>query len=245
MATLSTSEETIEVGGLPVEVVRKDIRNVHLAVYPPDGHVRIAVPLHVGDDAARLAVVDKLAWVHRQREAFARQPRQSAREFVTGESHYVWGRRVRLNVAEDDARPRVVRTGPARLELRVRPGTPAASRQSLLREWYRGELKAAVGPMVEAWEPRLGVRVGSWQVRQMRTRWGSCAPRTGRILVNLELAKKPREALEFIVVHEMVHLIERTHSGRFRALMDRYLPDWRRRREVLNRTPLAHEDWAY
>lgn len=235
----------MEVRGVAVDVVRKDIRNVHLAVYPPDGRVRLAVPRRVSDEAARLAVVDRWGWVLRQREAFARQPRQSAREMVTGESHYVWGRRVRLSITEDDARPRVVRTGPAKLELRVRPGTPTALRQSILKEWYRRELKAVVGPMVEAWEPRLSVRVGSWQVRQMRTRWGSCAPRTGRILVNLELAKKPREALEFIVVHEMVHLIERTHSDRFRALMDRYLPDWRRRREILNRTPLAHEDWAY
>ena len=239
------SRDTIEVGGLAVEVVRKDIRNVHLAVYPPDGHVRIAVPLHIGDEAARLAVVDKLAWVHRQRAAFARQPRQSVREVVTGESHYVWGRRVRLDVIESTAAPAVRRLGPTRLELRVRPETGGDPRRALLREWYRRELKAAVGPLVASWEPRLGVRVGAWQVRRMRTRWGSCSPETDRITLNLELAKKPRECLEFIVVHEMVHLIERTHSDRFQALMDRHLPDWRRRREVLNRLPLVHEDWTY
>ena len=243
---MSTSpRETLEVGGLAVELVRKDIRNVHLAVYPPDGHVRIAVPLHVGDDAARLAVVDKLAWVRRQRDAFARQPRLSTREVVTGESHYVWGRRVRLNVVEADAPPAVRRLGPTRLELRVRPGTGGEPRRRLLQEWYRGELKAAVEPLVASWEPRLGVQLGSWQVRRMRTRWGSCSPTTGRVLINLELAKKPPECLEFIVVHEMVHLMERTHSDRFRRLMDRHLPDWRRRREALNRLPLAHEDWAY
>lgn len=239
------SHETVEVGGLTVELVRKDIGNVHLAVYPPDGHVRIAVPLHVGDDAARLAVVDKLAWVHRQRQAFARQPRQSAREMVTGESHYVWGRRVRLDVVESDSAPAVRRLGPTRLELRVRPETGGEARRTLLQEWYRRELKAAVEPLVASWEPRLGVRVSAWQVRRMRTRWGSCSPSTGRVVVNLELAKKPRECLELIVVHEMVHLIERTHSDRFRKLMDRYLPDWRRRREILNRLPLAHEGWTY
>lgn len=242
-----TGEERhkVEVGGIAIEVVRKDIRNVHLAVYPPDGRVRIAVPLRVSDDAARLAVVDKLGWIRRQRDAFARQPRQSAREMVTGESHYVWGRRVRLNVVETTGRPCVQRRGPTTLDLHVRPGTSVERREAVLTEWHRDQLKAAVPPLIEAWESALGVRVGDWRVRRMRTRWGSCNPDAGRILLNLELAKKPPECLEFIVVHEMVHLLERRHSDRFRALMDRHLPDWRLRRETLNRAPLAHEDWAY
>lgn len=243
--TYSASNGEIKVGGLAVELVRKDIRNVHLAVYPPDGHVRIAVPLHIGDDAARLAVVGKLEWVRRQREAFAQQPRQSAREYVTGESHYVWGQRVRLDVVEDSEPPAIRRLGPNRLKLCVRPETSEERRQDLLAAWYRRELKAAIAPLIAMWEPELGVYVEDWRVQRMRTRWGSCNPDTGRILINLELAKKPRECLEFIVVHEMVHLLERTHSDRFRALMDRHLPDWPRRRAVLNRAPLAHEDWAY
>ena len=235
----------VEIGGIDVEVVRKDIQNVHLAVYPPDGRVRIAVPVRVSDESARLAVIDRLGWVRRQRAAFAKQPRQSIRTMVAGESHYVWGRRARLDVCEGPGRARVTRLSPTRLDLQVPPGTSLERRRAILAEWYRTQLREAVPPLIEYWQSRLGVTVADWRVQRMRTRWGSCTPATGRILVNLELAKKPPECLEFIVVHEMTHLLERGHTPRFRALMDRFLPDWTARRETLNRAPLAHEDWAY
>ncbi|MEM9998975.1 MAG: SprT family zinc-dependent metalloprotease [Bacteroidota bacterium] len=242
----SGSERRIlEVSGLAVEVVRKDIQNLHLAVYPPDGRVRIAVPRHVDDDAARLAVVDKLRWIRRQQADFARQPRQSRREVVTGESHYLWGRRYRLDVVEQDRTPLVRVRGPEWLELTVRSGTNADRRLRVLTEWYRSEIKARVPALVAAWEPVLGVRVADWGVRRMKTKWGSCSIDARRIWLNLELAKKPPTCLEYIVVHEMVHLLERRHTERFRALMDRHLPDWQLRRAVLNRAPLAHEDWTY
>lgn len=235
----------LDVGGVPVDVVRKAIRHVHLAVYPPDGRVRLAIPYRVSDDAARLAVVDRLGWIRRQQAAFARQPRQSAREMVTGESHYVWGRRMRLHVVHDDGPAQVRTRGLRTLELVVRPETSVEQRERLLAAWHRERLKAAVPSLLDVWQPVLGVEAVAWGVRRMRTRWGSCNPDTGRLLFNTELAKKPPECLEFIVVHELVHLIERTHSERFRALMDRFLPDWPHRREVLNRAPLAHEDWMY
>ena len=235
----------LEIRGVGVDIVRKDIRNVHLAVYPPDGRVRLAVPRRVSDEAARLAVVDRWGWVLRQREAFARQPRQSARQMVTGESHYVWGRRVRLDIEHGPGKACVVRHRPTRLTLRVPAGASLERRQAVLSAWYREQLTGAIAPLVTAWESRMGVRVLDWQVRRMRTMWGSCSTERGHICINLELAKKPPECLEFIVVHEMVHLLERGHTERFRALMDGFLPDWRTRRDTLNRAPLAHEKWSY
>lgn len=236
---------TIEVAGLPVEVVRKPIQNLHLAVYPPDGRVRLAVPQRVSDDAARLAVVNHLGWIRRQRADFARQPRQSAREMVAGESHYVWGRRRKLTVIHHDGPSRVVVRGASALDLYIRPQADAVQREAALAAWYRAEVKARVPALVEAWEPVLGVEVAAWGVKRMRTKWGSCNTAARRIWLNSELAKKPPECLEFVVVHEMVHLLERLHTDRFRALMDHFLPTWRVARSTLNRAPLAHEDWTY
>ncbi len=235
----------ITVGGVEVEVVRKAIQNLHLAVYPPDGRVRLAVPDRIGDDAARLAVVDHLGWIHRQQKAFERQPRQSAREMVAGESHYVWGRRRRLRVVEHPGAPRVVVRGASVLDLYVRPDASTEQREAALLAWYRSQTKMRVPALIAAWEPVVGVTVADWGVKRMRTKWGSCSAEAQRIWLNLELAKKPPECLEYIVVHEMTHLLERHHNDRFRSLMDGFLPSWRIAREALNRAPLAHEDWTY
>jgi predicted metal-dependent hydrolase len=229
---------------LEVEVVRKEIKNLHLAVYPPEGRVRVAVPMHLDDDAVRLAVISRLGWIRRQRAAFARQARQSQREMVTGESHYVEGRRYRLTVIEDDRPPSVVLTN-QRLELRVRPGTGREQREAVLARWYRQRLRAQIPQMIETWEPVIGVTVGDWRIRKMKTRWGSCNATVGRIWLNLELAKKPLACLEYVVVHEMAHLLERRHNDRFVALLDQFMPGWQLVRDELNRAPLAHEDWEY
>lgn len=242
---IPSDRHTLDVGGLTVDVDRKDIKNVHLAVYPPDGRVRVAAPLAVDDDAVRLAVVDRLAWIKRQQAAFAEQRRQSERQVVTGESHYLWGRRYRLDVVERDA-PYAVRVrGGSTIELSVRSHADRERREQVLLDWYRDEVKARVPTLVEEWERVLEVEVADWGVRRMRTKWGSCSIEARRIWLNLELAKKPPECLEYIAVHEMAHLLERRHNERFRALMDRFLPDWRRRRDLLNAAPLAHEDWTY
>lgn len=248
---MSTEEQrpaerhVLEVAGLSVDVVRKAIGNLHLAVYPPEGRVRVAVPLHVDDEAVRLAVIDKLGWIRRQQASFRRQPRQSEREMVTGESHYVWGRRRRLNVIGHEGPPRVRLRGPSALDLYVRPGTDAGRRRHVLTEWYREQLKARVPGLIAAWEPVVGVRVADWRVRKMKTKWGSCSIDARRIWLNLELAKKPPECLEYIVVHEMVHLLERHHNTRFVGLMDTFMPQWRLYRDTLNSAPLAYEDWSY
>lgn len=242
---MSTKGRRITVAGLPVDVVRKDIKNLHLGVYPPTGRVRIAAPLALSDDAIRLAVIDKLAWIKRQRAAFASQPRQSKREMVSGESHYFLGRRYRLRVHEHEAPPRVAIRGLRMLDLFVRPGTGADQRLSVLERWYRARLKELIPALLDKWQRPLGVRVSGWGVKKMKTKWGTCTVDARRIWLNLELAKKPLPCIEYIVVHELVHLRERHHGGGFTRLMDRHLPDWRQRRAELQRSTLGAEEWSY
>jgi len=240
-----TETHQLTVSGIKVEVVRKDIKNLHLGVYPPHGRVRVAAPLVISDEAVRLAVIDKLGWIKRQRTKFAKQPRQSQREMVNGESHYFLGRRYRLRVHEHDAPARVAVRGIASLDLFVRPSTSPDQREAILLRWHREQLKALIPPLLEKWQPILGVQVADWGIKKMKTKWGSCNPTARRIWLNLELAKKPVQCLEYIVVHELVHLLERNHNDRFTALLDQHLPQWRQYREMLSQSPLGHEDWGY
>ena len=227
----SATVKRISVSGILVEVVRKDIKNLHLGVYPPLGRVRVAAPLVINDEAVRLAVIDKLGWIKRQRAQFASQPRQSEREMVNGESHYFWGRRYRLRVHEQSGPPRVALRGIASIDLFVRPGSTALARQNTLQTWYRAALRAAIADLLAQWQPQLGVQVAGWGIKKMKTKWGSC--------------NAPVQCLEYIVVHELVHLIERHHNERFTALMDQHMPDWPQRRQLLNGAPLGHEHWSY
>lgn len=242
---MGTERSELHVRDLRVEVVRKSIKNLHLGVYPPHGRVRVAAPLAVSDEVVRLAVIGRLAWIRRQQARFQTQERQSRREMVSGESHYFLGRRYRLIVSEHPGRPHIRVRGTQYLEMQVHPGTAAEERDELLQRWYRGRLRVLVAPLVRKWEAVLGVEVAAWGIRRMKTRWGSCNPDARRVWVNLELARKPPVCLEYILVHEMTHLLERSHNDRFVALMDRHLPSWRLHRDVLNRAPLAHEDWDY
>ena len=242
---MTTETRQLTVGGIKVDVVRKDIKNLHLGVYPPLGRVRVAAPLVVSDETVRLAVIDKLGWIKRQRTKFSEQPRQSQREMVNGESHYFLGQRYRLRVHEHEGVAKVALRGVASLDLFVRPGSSAAQREAVLLSWHRHELKALTPPLLAKWQPVLGVEVASWGIRKMKTKWGSCNIKAGRVWFNLELAKKPVQCLEYIVVHELVHLLERNHTGRFTSLMDRFMPNWRACRAVLNGGMLGHEEWRY
>jgi predicted metal-dependent hydrolase len=242
---MSTETVEIRVSGLAVQIVRKDIKNLHLGVYPPNGRVRVAAPLRVTNGAVRLAVIGKLGWIKRQQATFAAQPRQTEREMVSGESVYFLGRRYRLRVLACDGASKVLLRNKATIELHVSPRIDAPQRERVLQRWYRGHLKALIPPLLKKWEPRMGVQVVAWGIKRMKTKWGSCNPDAQRIWINLELAKQPVRCLEYIVVHEMAHLLERRHSDRFRALMDRKLPHWRSRREELRRMPLGHERWKY
>ena len=235
----------LEVGGTSVEVVRKDIKNLHVGVYPPNGRVRVAAPLRVDDASVRLAIIARLGWIRRKQAEFKRQERQSQREFVTGESHYFEGRRYRLDIVESEDPPTVCLINNTRMALRIRPGTDRAKREKILHEWYRHQLRDRIPPLLAKWEPKIGVRVAEVRIKKMKTLWGACKSADRRIWLNLELAKKPASCLEYIMVHEMVHLIERQHNERFQSLMDRLMPQWRLHRDELNRAPLAHANWRY
>ena len=235
----------LDIRGIPVEVVHKAIKNLHVGVYPPSGRVRVAAPLYLDDEAVRLALISRLGWIRRKQTEFERQERQSQRELVTGESHYFKGRRYRLRVIEYDGRPTVRLLNNTTMELRTRPGDNRDNRETVLYQWYRRQLRSQLPPLLAKWEQKVGVTVEDLRIRKMKTRWGSCNIEAKRIWLNLELAKKPVSCLEYIMVHEMVHLKERTHNERFRTLMDQLLPQWRVHRDVLNQAPLAHETWQY
>ncbi len=242
---MSIETHHITVGGLAVEVVRKDIKNLHLGVYPPNGRVRVAAPLVVSDEAVRLAVIGKLGWIKRQQAKFEAQPRQSQREMVSGESHYFLGQRYRLRVIAYTGPPRIRCSGADFLDLFVRAETTTAQRQRALEDWYREQLRGRIPALLAQWQPILGVVAAEWGIKKMKTRWGSCNIRARRVWFNLELAKKPTQCLEYVVVHELVHLLERKHGNRFLALMDQFMPQWRLHREELNRAPLGYENWDY
>lgn len=235
----------INIRGISVEVVRKDIKNFHVSVHPPNGRVRVSAPLYFDDDTIRMAVISRLGWIRRQQAGFEQQERQSQREFVTGESHYVTGRRYRLNVVEQDCPPKVWLPNNTKIALSVRPGSDRDTREAVMQRWYRQYLRAQLPPLLEKWEAKLGVSVNEMRIRKMKTLWGSCNVEAKRIWLNLELAKKPESCLVYILVHEMVHLLECAHNDRFRELMDAHLPQWRAYRDALNQAPLAHEDWRY
>ncbi|MDN5870795.1 MAG: M48 family metallopeptidase [Nitrococcus sp.] len=241
---MSTEHLHLQVNGIPVEVRRKAIKNLHIGVYPPDGRVRVAAPARMDDETIRLAIVSRLAWIRRHQRRFLAQVRESARELVTGESHYYRGQRYRLDVVDAAGRAGVHLTGMSTMELGVPPGTDTAGRRCVLERWYRRELRALVPDLLATWEPIIGKSVAEWRIKRMKTRWGSCNIGARRIWLNLELIRKPHACLEYVLVHEMAHLLERHHTHRFRDLMDRFLPDWRLRRDELNKGPLAHEDWG-
>ena len=242
---MTTESRRITIDGIPVDVVRKPIKNLHLAVYPPDGRVRISVPRHLDDEAARTAVITRLPWVRRKRLQVIEQAREAQREMVSGESHYAGGRRYLLEVVEVNEPPKVSVRGNKTLRLQVRPGTSCIQRQALLDRWYRQGLRDRVPAIIEHWSAKLGVEVADWRIKRMKTKWGSCSVHARRIWLNSELAKKSDRCLEYVVVHEMVHLLEPSHNERFRSLMTRFLPTWKSRRDELNRGPLGHEDWTY
>lgn len=241
---MSTTSAYLTVAGIDIDVVYKDIKNLHIGVYPPMGRVRVAAPLRLDDDQVRLALVQRLPWIKRQRAQLQGADRQTEREMVTGESHHVWGKRYRLKIIERPGRAHIETNGD-RLLLYVPERTPTHKRRDLLDRWYRTQMRQVLPDVVAKWELVVGVDVARWSIRRMKTKWGSCNRETGHIWFNVELAKKHFASVEYIAVHEMTHLLERGHGERFTGLMDTFIPDWRTRRDLLNQSPLAHEDWSY
>jgi predicted metal-dependent hydrolase len=241
---VSTASAYLTIRGIDIDVIYKDIKNLHIGVYPPMGRVRVAAPLHLDDDRVRLAVIQRLPWIKKKREQLQSAERQSRREMVTGESHFVWGVRYRLKVVKRPGLAHVEVDG-QRLLLYVPAAIDGDTRLALLQRWQREQLRAHIPALIAKWEPIIGRQVPRWSIRRMKTKWGSCNRETGHIWFNLELAKKHPDCLEYIVVHEMTHFHERTHNDRFVELMDKYLPNWRAVRAELNEAPLAKEEWVY
>ena len=229
---------------MAVEVVRKDIKNVHLSVHPPIGRVTIAAPAHMAMDTIRVFAISKLGWIRKQQTKLLEQEREAPREFLNRESHYLWGKRYLLQVTEIDHAPSI-ELKHRKMLLHVRPGTSQEKCQIIMDEWYRQQLRLAAMPLVVRWETRLAVKAERLFIQKMKTKWGSCNPQARTIRLNTDLAKKPIDCLEYLVVHELVHFLEPTHNARFVMLMDRVLPKWRSYQDTLNRLPVRHESWGY
>jgi Predicted metal-dependent hydrolase len=237
-------ESRFNLGGIVVNVRLKDIKNVHLSVHPPTGAVRISAPKRMSIDTIRVFAISKLDWIKQQQRKLRAQERETPREYVERESHYVWGKRYLLTIRERDEPPSV-ELKHRQMLLRVRPGTDERKRSAIVEVWYREQVKSAVHPLIARWERLIGVKVERCFVQRMKTKWGSCNHVSRTIRLNTELAKKPAECLEYIVVHELMHLLEATHNARFVALMDRLMPKWQFHRQTLNRLPVRQETWNY
>lgn len=231
-------------GDIKIELIQKGIKNVHLSILPPNGKVRIAAPAHLSEETIRLYAISKLSWIKKQQHKIRSQERESKREFINKETHYFQGRKYLLRVIEGDEPARVF-LNKKFLEMHVRPKTNTTRRQALLNSWYRDQLKDLVAGYITKWEKIIPVKVRDFGIRRMKTKWGTCNIEAGRIWINLELAKKPLQCLEYIVVHEMIHLLERKHNERFLAYQTRYMPRWKSYREELNRLPVVRGDWKY
>ncbi len=232
---MSTEQTQIQVGSVTIDVDVKDIKNMHLGVYPPEGRVRIASPLTMDMDSIRLFAISKLSWIKKQRKKFKEQDREAPRQYVDRESHYFKGQRYLLNVIEQEGgKPEVVIRNKKYIDLYVKEGASKEEREKVLKEWYREQLYISAAPIIEKWEERIGVQLSDWRIRQMKTKWGSCNIEDKRIWLNLELAKKTLECLDYVIVHEMVHFHERHHNELYVAYIDRYMPNWREVRKDLN-----------
>jgi predicted metal-dependent hydrolase len=236
--------QKINLGEISIDVFFKDIKNIHLSVHPPSGRVRMSSPHRIKLDTLRIFAISKLSWIKKQQQRMKNQERETQREFITRESHYYLGKRYLLKVIEHNYPPKVEIKHDT-IELYIKPDTPGEKRQEILNDWYRERLKELIPAYIENWEKVMNVKVDEWAIKRMKTRWGTCNTNVKRIWINLELAKKPIHCLEYIIVHEMVHLLERKHNYKFKAYMNQFLPQWKQQRQELNKIPISHTDWSY
>jgi predicted metal-dependent hydrolase len=234
---------SFKIGEMTIQLTQKDVKNVHLSVHPPDGRVTLVTPKTTRPDVARAYAISKLGWIRDQQRKLSDQARETPRKFIERESHYIWGRRYLMSVVYHDAKPSV-RLDHKRITLTVRTGSDKTKRGEVLHQWHKSLLHEAIPPIIEKWEPRLGVSVNGYFLQRMKTKWGSCNHRAGNIRLNTELVKKPKDLLEYVIVHEMAHLQEPTHNERFVAILDKHYPTWREARVELNELPLAAEAWG-
>lgn len=235
--------ETIRLGNISIHVTRKDIKHVHLSVYPPTGRVTLTAPTTTRPEVARAYAISKLRWIREQQEKIQRQARESPRQFIDRETHWLWGRRHLLKVEYRDVKPSV-KVEHKRLILSVRPGISRVKREEIMQEWHRSLLHSVLPDLIAKWEKKLKVKLKGFFLQKMKTKWGGCNHRSQTIRINTELVKKPKDLLEYVVAHEMAHLVEPSHNGRFHTLMDKHFPSWREARLELNELPLAAEQWG-
>jgi predicted metal-dependent hydrolase len=236
--------EKLNLGDISIDVELKDIKNIHLSVYPPSGRVRIAAPLRMNLDTIRIYAISKLGWIKKQQQKFREQVREAPREYLTKEGHYYLGKRYLMKVIECDAPP-FVKLKHDIIELNVRTGKDSLKRQEIMEQWYREQLRTVAMPVIAKWEKVMGVSLNDLGIRKMKTKWGTCNREAKRIWLNTELAKKPFHCIEYIIVHELLHLLERNHNSNFIAYMDRFLPEWKLLKNELNQLPVTHSDWGY
>jgi predicted metal-dependent hydrolase len=241
---MSTKSEELKISDFKIEVVRKDIKNMHLAVYPPNGRIRLAAPLSTDSEVVRLFAISKISWLKKNVKRIKEQPREISREYVSNESIYFFGKRYLLKVIEKPGNSKV-ELSHKYIVLKISPNSTTTDKEKVIKEWYRKKLKEKIPELLEKWEKQIGVKAKVWGIRQMKTKWGSCNPDTERILINLELAKKPPICLDYIIVHELIHLIERNHTKKFIELMTKHMPKWRLHREELNSLPVGDSSWQY
>lgn len=234
--------ERIQLGDITIAVTRKAIKNVHLSVHPPEGRVTLAAPLETRLEVARAYAISKLGWIRSQQAKLRNQERETPRQFIERESHFLWGRHHLLVIVEREGKP-FVAVDHRRITLTVRPGSSQEKRAEILHEWHKSLLHRAIPPVIGKWEEQLGVRVAGYFLQRMKTKWGSCNPHAKRIRLNTELVKKPKDLLEYVIVHEMAHLLEPTHNERFLAILSEHYPNWREARAELNELPLSAERW--
>jgi len=236
--------QQLELGNISIEIVQKNVKNIHLSVYPPDGKVRITAPSQMEIDTIRVFAISKLQWIKDQKETLINQKRECKREFVNRESHYFFGKRFLLKLHEINAAPRV-EIDHKHIHLHVRPNTNLEKKRKIIDEWYRTELKKITPGLITKWEKKIGVKSNEFGIKKMRTKWGTCNTKAKRIWLNLELAKKPKECIEYVIAHELVHLLERSHNQRYVKFMNQFMPKWRFYRDELNSLPYSHVNWGY
>lgn len=235
----------MNINGISIDIVKKNIKNLHLAVYPPDGRVRLAVPKKTSDEKIRLFVISKTSWIKKKQKQLREQHRQTVRKYVTGESHYYKGNKYLLRVKYHSAPAKIQLNGSKYIDMYVRKDSSRDYKHKAMLEWYRSKMKEQIPNLLEKWEKKTGINIKEWRIRKMKTKWGTCNIKSKRIWLNLELAKKPDHCLEYVLVHEMIHILERHHTEKFRAYMTKFVPKWELYKDELNGQILSHEKWEY
>jgi predicted metal-dependent hydrolase len=242
---MSTKKNRRKVFDLEIHAIKKDIKNIHLGVYPPNGRVRVAAPLKTRDETIRLIVASKMPWIKKQQSKFNKQDRQTKREYVSGESHFFMGNRYRLNVVDTNSKPEVVIKRKTYIDMYVNPKKTLRKREELMDNFYRSELKKRIPHLIKKWEKITGICVKELKIKKMKTKWGTCNPKCQRVWLNLELAKKPLHCSEYVLVHEMTHFIERNHTEKFKLLLKSFMPQWTHHKDELNNSTLGYSKWKY